>query len=191
MAKGVKGYQKGHVPSEETRRKIGDAHRRQIYFSCDYCKKTSSDKPSSYNRKKRHFCSMGCYSEFRKNKLPMEEQHAYRGVRKKGESKQVYHKRYVKNNPELISHLKARRYAREKNAKGSHTLEEWENIKKKYSDKCAICLKDRKLTKDHIIPLSKGGTDYIENIQPLCRSCNSKKNDKIHIYENPELLGGK
>ena len=79
---------------------------------------------------------MKCYSDFRKNKLPLEEQHAYKGVRKPGESKQVYHRRYVKNNPERISHLKARRYAREKNAEGSHTLEEWQELKEIYDNKC-------------------------------------------------------
>jgi 5-methylcytosine-specific restriction endonuclease McrA len=117
--------------------------------------------------------------------LPFEEQHAYKGIRKCGESKQVYHRNYCKNNPENISHLKARRYARERCAEGSHSLKEWQALKRIYRNKCGMCGEEKKLTKDHIIPLSEGGTDYIDNIQPLCRNCNSKK--WKHIYENPEL----
>ena len=179
MSKGVKGFQKGHKHSDETKLKIGKALSNQVSFICEYCGKTSSDRPSHFAKKKRHFCSTECYSKFRRELLPFEEQNAYKGVRQKGESKQIYHRNYCKNNPENISHLKARRYAREKNAEGSHTLQQWKDLKVKYDNKCAICGQQKPLTKDHIMPLSKGGTDYIENIQPLCRNCNSKKNNKI------------
>ena len=172
--------------SESTKEKISRDLSRKIEFNCDMCGKISHDSPSKYKRKKRHFCCMLCYSEFRKNKLPMEEQHAYKGVRKKGESKQVYHRRYCKNHPDVISHLKARRYAKEKNATGNHTLHEWVELKDSFGNVCVFCGSDEKLTKDHVIPLSRGGSDYIENIQPLCRSCNSKKHN--HIHENPELI---
>lgn len=77
MPKGVKGFQKGHETSEETRRKIGETKSRKIYFECDYCGVISSNSPSHFNRKKRHFCSQKCYSDFRRELLPKEEQNAY------------------------------------------------------------------------------------------------------------------
>ena len=160
-----------------------------VTFACDKCGCQSTQQMSDYSKKKRHFCSRGCYSDFRREGLPMNEQHAYKGVRKEGESKQVYHRRYCETHPETISHLKARRYAREKGAEGSHTLEEWKELCDAYQNKCAICREAKPLTKDHIVPLSKGGHDYIGNIQPLCRNCNSKKHN--HIHENPELLEDK
>ena len=89
------------------------------------------------------------------------------------------HRRWVKKHPEHMAHLKARRDARQRNAKGSHSFEEWQNLCKKHNWRCAKCNKRKKLTKDHIIPLSKGGSDNIENIQPLCKGCNSKKYNKI------------
>ena len=82
-------------------------------------------------------------------------------------------------------YLNARRRAIKINAEGSHTQKEWEDLKKKYNYTCLACrIKEPKikLTEDHIIPLSKDGSDYIENIQPLCRSCNSIKHYDIIDY---------
>lgn len=79
---------------------------------------------------------------------------------------------------------KAREYRRRADAKarastrllGHHTPVEWANLCAEHAYCCAHCHKFRSLTRDHIIPLSKGGSDLIDNIQPLCRSCNSIKN---------------
>lgn len=151
---------------------------KRIHTQCLNCRNFFWEKPSSFKRKKRHFCSMDCYAKYRKH-ISSEEQPNYQGIRKSGESKYIYYKRYKQRHPEIIKHLKIRRYAKERGAEGSHTLKEWENLKLKFNYKCAHCGRKKQLTKDHIIPLSKGGSDYINNIQPLCRNCNSKKHNKL------------
>lgn len=47
---------------------------------------------------------------------------------------------------------------------------------------CQSCGKQQKetdLTIDHIIPLARGGSNDISNLQTLCFCCNRKKTDKV------------
>jgi hypothetical protein len=68
-----------------------------------------------------------------------------------------------------------RRHRRMQQNGGYHTEKEWRVVCAAYNWRCAACKKRRPLTKDHIIAVVQGGTNDITNIQPLCRSCNSKK----------------
>jgi len=45
--------------------------------------------------------------------------------------------------------------------------------------KCVKCGSKENLEFDHIIPVSKGGSNTERNIQILCEKCNREKSDKI------------
>jgi 5-methylcytosine-specific restriction endonuclease McrA len=80
---------------------------------------------------------------------------------------------------------KVRRRTILKNLNEFHTEQEWQECIKRYNNRCACCYGREKLTRDHIIPLTKGGTDDITNIQPLCQPCNSSKNNVIIVTYLP------
>lgn len=61
---------------------------------------------------------------------------------------------------------------------GVHSNEEWLLVVDKQKGLCNICKEQKKLTKDHIIPLTKGGMNTIDNIQGLCHSCNARKGNR-------------
>lgn len=100
------------------------------------------------------------------------------------EKKALYNKQWdQKNRDKTREHCRRRRVVKNK-AKGSHTKQEWENLKDKFNNTCPACGKSGiELTRDHIVPLSMKGSDYITNIQPLCRSCNSRKFIATTRYE--------
>ena len=69
------------------------------------------------------------------------------------------------------------------NRKKRQSIRNYKSVLKKllhkYNFKCVHCQTKENLTIDHKIPVSKGGSDNIRNLQILCKSCNSKKGAKL------------
>lgn len=55
---------------------------------------------------------------------------------------------------------------------------------KRYGKKCLRCKSKENICLDHITPISQGGDNEIENLQPLCKSCNSSKGTAKIDYRN-------
>lgn len=57
------------------------------------------------------------------------------------------------------------------------TDKEWRETIEYFDYSCAYCGESEKLTYEHFIPFSKGGSFKKDNIIPVCKRCNSSKRD--------------
>jgi 5-methylcytosine-specific restriction endonuclease McrA len=90
--------------------------------------------------------------------------------------------KWKRDNPDKVSALLQKRRAAKTKAGGAYTSAQWIALCDKFGNVCLQCKKSRRLTPDHVLPISKGGTSNIENIQPLCGPCNSSKGTKCTDY---------
>lgn len=110
--------------------------------------------------------------------------------------KECHKKSYAKRLPKKLEENRIRSILK-KGCFAFHTNKEWDELKASTGNRCIICGVGEtellakhgkhfsKLTRDHIFPLSLGGTDCIENIQPLCVSCNARKHKHV---TNPTII---
>jgi 5-methylcytosine-specific restriction endonuclease McrA len=50
---------------------------------------------------------------------------------------------------------------------------------------CECCGRTTDLTLDHIVPIAKGGKATLANYRVLCRSCNSRRQDRDELVPPP------
>lgn len=102
-------------------------------------------------------------------------------------------KAWCEANPEKHSATKRNnvrhRRAIKRNASGNHTIADVLNLLVLQKNKCVCCLKSIKngYHVDHIIPLSRGGSNDKYNLQLLCAPCNLSKHAKDPIEFNQSL----
>lgn len=90
---------------------------------------------------------------------------------------------WADNNRDRLRFLWNRKRVRRLQADGSHTLEDIEFLYSKQRGRCAYCRVrlGTSYHRDHIIPLSCGGSNWISNIQLTCATCNLRKHTKDPI----------
>lgn len=74
--------------------------------------------------------------------------------------------------------------ARQLGCEGDFTAAEWLALCERFGNRCVACGGEGLMTVDHVVPLSKGGSNTIDNIQPLCRTCNVRKNASTIDHRN-------
>lgn len=90
----------------------------------------------------------------------------------------------IKAAGEPHSRLRAARMALAR-FRGRHTKEEWEALKAEFNHRCVRCGREGyNLERDHIKPVYQGGSDGIDNIQPLCAWCNTAKGPETTNWAN-------
>lgn len=58
---------------------------------------------------------------------------------------------------------------------GTHTGAEWREKLRAQNGRCHYCGATRPLQKEHMVPITRGGSDAIDNLVGACRDCNSEK----------------
>jgi len=154
-------------------------------YQCKACKQENYQK--HYNNPLTRSRMLKCNSEWRcanPQSFRKSSKKYYRNNKEKLLQSQRDYRR-SEHGKKLTAEAGRRRRAWKLGAEGSFTEDEWQQVVQLFGFKCANpnCSNPSKpLTKDHIVPLSIGGTDYITNIQPLCRPCNSSKGTTVTKY---------
>lgn len=118
-------------------------------------------------------CTKGYYETRRSEDLS-------RHVRYRQEHRQElaqYAVRYRKDHKEKVNACNTRQRARRADATGLCTASSREARWNLYGGLCYLCGRPAEAM-DHVIPLSRGGTNWPANIRPICKECNSKKGSK-------------
>lgn len=102
-------------------------------------------------------------------------------------------KQWIKEHPEQSEEIQSRsrhnRRARLAGVQGTWSYKEFAKLCVASDNHCYYCHKQcGKLTADHMIPIARKGPNTIDNIVPVCLSCNCSKRHKTLLEFMPNIV---
>lgn len=89
-------------------------------------------------------------------------------------------RQWARENPEAMRAIVAKRRAIRNEADGFYTAEDIARLRTEQEGRCKCCgERVAEFHVDHVIPLSRGGSNWPDNLQILCPPCNLSKADKM------------
>lgn len=163
---------------------------------CNECRNAASRDWRSKNKKRVQELNREFYESNREERKAYHRQYRrehpeyFRDkIQEFREENPSYHRDYMREwaraNSDKIKEKDNKRRAFKMGQDNSFTAQEWAELKQRYNYTCLRCGRrepEIKLTADHVVPISKGGWGTIDNIQPLCRACNTAKHDNFIDY---------
>ncbi len=95
---------------------------------------------------------------------------------------------WARNNPEANKAIKQAYVGRRREAEGSFTSGQFQKVIAFQKGLCFYCGEPGGLITEHVVPLSREGTNWIANIVASCVSCNGKKGTKTLEEFRPDLM---
>ena len=139
-----------------------DPERQRTYFRVHYQK----NRERILARKRRY------YQAHRESKIAYVKAYNLANTGKVYARKRAYHRAH----PDMARAARARHRAYKRGVDSTLTAPQWRAIIIAYKSRCAYCgVKQKKLTQDHVTPLSRGGFHAASNVVPACLSCNQHK----------------
>ena len=148
-------------------------------FVCRECKNIKAAEYRATHREQIHQRTQVYYQDNREEILERlrcwREEHP--------DADRAIHSRWKASNKSAVNAATHRRRSKIKgNGGNGWTAAQWEALKAEFDYTCLMCGRQEpaiQLHADHIVPVQVGGTNEIDNIQPLCKSCNSRKHTQI------------
>lgn len=152
------------------------------------CLKCGAEKSARYHRadpKRWGARNTASYYRHQEKRLEHAKQWRDENLDAVREYDRARNKERYRRHPEKRRAYQQNRRARMNEVDGEFTPKQWRQLKAYFDHTCLCCGQrepEIKLTVDHVIPIARGGSNYIWNIQPLCLTCNLSKATKSIDY---------